>query len=355
MNRPTVRDFRSRYAAYAQAVGSPLGRCIGDIPALCGMLNASTERLLFDPLQPEEGWWGTWLKMVFNVSCGQPFITLPRGFSRVILMDVCRRPTPVQNGFYEFLEFGRGLQEPGPYRGQFAWDRRLQAYDRDTVNTLAPLLGTPQFIQVFPTDPRDQGKTVIVQGSDQNGMNIMSTDPVTNQTISGEIVTLNFPFSVTKNQFLGGIDGIEKDPTYGPVTFFQQDAASGKVNPLSQMEPSETSAAYRTYLVQGLDHGQCCQSPPTQRQVTAMCKVEFTPVSSDSDYLVIPCVPALLSECEAIRFESMDNAKVVALAAPKHQKALQLLFGQLDHYLGNQKPAIRISLFGSDPLPVQRI
>src|SRR5881394_744954 len=106
MNRPNFKDFRTRVAAYANSVGSPLGICVGDIPALSGLVNEATERWLFDPVQPDEGWWGTWFKMIFNVNQTNPYITCPRGVARLILLDVCGKPRKIQNGFYEFLDFG---------------------------------------------------------------------------------------------------------------------------------------------------------------------------------------------------------------------------------------------------------
>ena len=111
------------------------------------------------------------------------------------------------------------------------------------------------------------------------------------------------------------------------------------------MDPIETTAAYRKYYINNLP----CRTPCTASgimQVTAMCKVDYQPVASDPDYLIIPNVPALIAECEATRFRSMDNEKALGMAEAKHADALKLLFGQLDHYMGRERPAISVSLFG---------
>lgn len=343
MNRPNLRDFRNRVAAYAQSVGSPLGVCLGNIPALAGLVNISTERLLFDPTCPDEGWWGGWGKYVFNINRLNPYITLPRGLARVILLDVCKSPMKVQNGFYEFLDFGEGLFPKDCKPNAGPW----QAYDRGSVPTLGKLACTPQLLCIMPTDARDVSKTFIAQGTDQNGNTILSTDPATNNPIQGEQISMAQPFKLSVNQF-SSISGLEKDSTYGPVIIMQQDPVTGFQQPLSMMEPSETSASYRTYLVNGVPcHG--CKGDGNV-QVQAMCKFEFQPVASDSDYLVIPNVPALMAECESVRMESMDNQKAQAIAVQKHAKALGLLFGELDHYLGKERPAISVPIFGSDPL-----
>jgi hypothetical protein len=343
MNRPAFKDFRIQVAAYAQSVGSPLGICVNNIPALAGLANIATERLISDPMAPEEGWWGGWAKYAFNASRINPYLTMPRGVARIILQDVCGRPTKLQNEFYEFLDYGEGLQ-PKTCRAD-ACGGLLQAYDRASTPLLGTLASTPQIIRVFPTDPNDVGKNVIIQGQDQNGNIVTGTDPITAQTFSGENLVLAQPFIESLNQF-GTITGIEKDSTAGPITIQQVDPATGIASSLSSMEPSETAANYRRYLINKLPCN-CCDLGNGIVQVTAMCKLEYVPIAIDSDYLGIPCVPALLAECEALRYETMDDQKALGLAGAKHQKALQLLFGQLNHYLGNERPAISVSLFGS--------
>ena len=341
MNRPRFLDFRNQVAAYAQSVGSPLGVCVGNIPALTGLVNIATERLISDPLAPDEGFWGSWGKFVFNVSQSNPYFVAPREVARAIVTDVNSCPVKIQNEFYEFLDFGRGLQ-PKPCQSS-SCDGFVQAYDRNTVATLGTLNSGPQTIRIFPTDARDVGKTVIVQGPDQNGNTVTSTDPITNATITGEVVPLQFPFSNTVNQFTGALTGLQKDFTFGSVTIQQVNPTTGASSSLSSMEPTETTASYRRYLVNNLP----CQGPITGTpiQVTAMCKLEYVPIASDSDYLGIPCVPALLAETECLRYENMDTLKAQQLAIAKHNKALSLLFGQLDHYLGKERPAVEVNLF----------
>ncbi len=341
-------DYRLQVAAYAQSVGSPLGVCVNNIPALAGLVNVASERLIMDPLAPEEGWWGGWAKYVFTVSPSTPYIVAPREVARLIVMDVNTCPVKVQNGFYEFLDYGEGLQ-PKPCKENVC-NGFTQAYDRDTVPILGTLNPTAQTIRVFPSDPRDVGKTVLVQGTDQNGNIVTSTDPITNQTILGEILTLALPFtdSVSLFQTTGnrqGITGLQKDSTFGSVAFFQVDPVTGESAALSFMEPAEMVGCYRRYYVGNIPCRPQCSATDTN-QVTAMCKLDYAPIASDSDYLKIPNVPALIAETEAIRYFSQDTEVAQDLGAKKHAEALRLLFGQLQHYLGNERPAISVSLFG---------
>jgi hypothetical protein len=111
------------------------------------------------------------------------------------------------------------------------------------------------------------------------------------------------------------------------------------------MEPGELVAQYRRYFVGNLPCQPQCSSTGLN-QVTAMCKLDYVPIASDPDYLGIPCVPALIAEVEALRYENMDTVVAQQLGTGKHAKALQFLFGQLQHFLGNERPAVSVSLFG---------
>jgi hypothetical protein len=309
--------------------------------------------LLYDPDAPDEGWWGGWIRTVFNVSRGQPFITLPREVARIILMDVCKMPVKVQNGFYEFLDYGRGLQPKDCLGGTSSTcNTLLQAYDRESVPTLGTFTG-PAHVRIYPADPGDVGSTVIVQGTDQNGTTILSTDALTGGPVLGESISLVVPFATTINQF-STITGIQKDSTNGPVSFFQVNPVTLVQSSLSTMEPSETAANYRRYYVNGLP-ANCCNASGGVLQVTAMAKLDFVPVTADPDYLLIPNIPALIRQCESIRFGKMESKTSVAMSQVKHKEALALLFGQIDHMLGKERPAITVPLWGSQRLRPQPI
>lgn len=341
MYRATFGSFRTAYAATPWS--GPVGLCATDLPALAGIVNLAQERLLMDPVAPEEGWWGGWVKMLFNISQGAPNIIAPREVARIILMDVCKRPIFIRNQFWEYLEFGRGLQPTGcnPNCGQ-----SFQAYEREVVPTLNEFVG-PKTVRAYPLDPRDVGKTVIVQGPDTNDKQVTSTDALTGTTVLGENLTLNQPFVDTVNVY-NDVQGIQKDITFGNVTLFQVDAM-GNQTPLSDMQPNETTGYYRKYFVNGLPNN-CCNTNAGVIQVSALSKLDLVPVVADQDYLLIQSIPALLSEAQSIRYESMENSTSAQLAAAHHQKALSLLFGQCDHFLGKEHTAIRMPIFGSKRL-----
>ena len=134
-----------------------------------------------DPMAPSEGWWGgtVTLNLTASIIHGAAYVVTPREIGRLTDAAVCGRPIRIQNGFFEYLQFGRGV-EPKACRSELCGSQ-LQAYERDNAVTFAPLLATPQQVRIYPTDIRDTALRVLLQGKDQNGQIILTTDPSTGQ------------------------------------------------------------------------------------------------------------------------------------------------------------------------------
>lgn len=352
MQRPTFSMLRS--SSFPRA----LGLCATDFNDVREGANECTERLIFDPLSPDEGWVGGWAKYAFSVQPTSPpsgfaYLTTPREVARLIGIDICSIPIKLRNGFYEFLEFGRGLQPRasacgnGLFSGQnCACQTAGDSFDRDNVPTLADLAGAPQFIRIFASNSGDLRKRVLVQGKDQNNQVIYGVDPLTGLAVEGEFVALTSPFAQTLNQF-SIVTGLSKEATLGPVQFQQVDASTGTAATLSSMEPSETTASYRRYLLTGLPRN-CCNTPAGTVTVTAQAKLDFIPIATDNDYLRIPNIPALIEEAYSLRYSRIDSQVAAGLEQKHHNKAIALLNGQLDHVEGKVNVAITVPLFGSD-------
>jgi hypothetical protein len=312
---------------------------------------------MMDPMCPDEGWHGMYGTMAFNVTVtntpqGYGTVIAPHDVARIISMDVCKLPIRIRNGFYEYLTFGTGLQPKTCV--QSGCGATLQAFQRDTVHTLAEFEGDPQYVRIYPTDSADVGKRVVIQGPDQNGKTVLGVDTDTGEATIGELVYLNLPFVTTTNQFTGPLTGIQKDVTNGPVQLFQVDVALSDESVLSTMEPNEITAEYRKYLINGLPCN-CCDTAVGTVQVTCQVRFDFVPVLSDSDYLLIQNVPALIEECQSIRYGRQDSASSMQLSGTHHIAALRLLMGQLDAYEGKINPAISVPIFGSDRLRRQPV
>lgn len=347
MNRNRLIDFRLSRGPQS------IGLCQSDILGCAQNVNAATQRLLLARESGDTGWWGTWAKMVFNVNKDDPFITLPREVARLINVDLCRGPVAVQNEFYEFLQFGIGLQEPRGATGQCRNTHCIipEAFDRGSFPTFIDL-DENRILRVYITDNRDIGSRVLVQGTDTSDNPIISLDGTSD--VLGVFLDLTTPF--TDSPALNSLIGIQKDVTAGPVRFYQVNPDTSEEELILTMEPSEQVASYRRYFLAGLPRN-CC-GPPTDLttvQITAMAKLEFVPVRVDTDYLLIGNIEALIAECESIRYSSMDSPGAKSMAQERHAQAIRLLQGELVHQLGKERPAINFAPFGSAHLRSQLI
>lgn len=341
MNRPTLSTFRAQWPDEA------MGICQGDAK-VAQYCNDAQERLLMDPLAPDEGWYGGWITMnlVGSASNGTAYFTTPRDIARLVVMSACQNPVHIRNGFYEYLNYGSGLQ---PKTCASSCSSVYEAYERDSVVTFSNLLSTPQTIRIYTTDVRDIGKRVLLQGKDANGQTILTTDPGTGHSAPGEYVVIMSPFRDSVNTF-STITGIQKDETWGMVQLFQVDPTTGVETSLSVMEPTEASALYRRYMLTGIQNSSLCCTTSGVLTVTAQGRLDFIPVANETDYLTIPNVPALVEECMSIRFSKMDARNAADQVVLHHARALSLLNGQMDKYFGKTHTAVKVPLFGSDKL-----
>lgn len=339
-NRKTFFQFRKSRAPQV------LAACAANIPALASYVNEATERLV--KAGSETGWYGTWQRVVFNVDRNDPFITLPRSIARVIDLDVCSQPVRVSNEFYEFLEAGIGLQPQSACNCASRTCNSLSTFDRGSFPSFKDLdaTGNPKILRLYATSNRDVGNLrVLLQGLDQNGNVIRSLD--NGFDIQGEYVFLANPFADTINQF-SRLDAVQKDITSNDVLLYQVDTVTGAQVLLSHYEASEDNPSYRRYFINGLPTN-CCGTGTTA-QVTAMAKMDFVPVVVDQDWLLIGNIPALKLECEAVRYEEMDNPAAQAMAKSKHKQAIKMLNDELSHYMGRTAPIVNFAPFGTAKL-----
>lgn len=332
---------------------SDIGILPGDLTSCANAVNTAQRRLLLAKEAGDEGWYGTWAEMVFNVSRTSPYITCPRGVARLEVMTVCDYPVPIQNQFFEYLDFGNGNM---PKRFRCDCPGFLQGYQRNNAVTYTDMTNAPQKIAVFTTDIRDAGRNVLIQGiSNSTGEPLASMGG--SFQVPGEILQVVAPGTfVSTAESLLTITGLQKDPTYGQVQFFQMDPTTGAQSLIHIMEPSETVAGYQRYYIDQLPDN-CCGTPtsPQTIQVKAIVKLDLVPVQVDPDYLVIQNLEAIIEETIAARYSPMDTVQARQFEAIQHKKAIRLLQGELVHFLGSQKPAINFAPFGSAKLSKRKI
>jgi hypothetical protein len=337
------------------------GLCQADVNGVASVVNSVQRRLIYGVQVSEEGWAGTFAEVAFNVNPCSPYITTPRGISRLEAINVCRRPVALRNQFYEYLRFGNGRMPKlccNPQLGNFRGGC-LEVYSRNNAVTFVDPPTTPFLLRIYPANPDDAtaNSRVLIQGVDLNGNTIYSQDG-TNQ-ITGEFVTLESPFVQFTSQ-LNQITGIQKDITVGNLQFKSVNPDTGEETLLLTMEPGEQTAWYRRYYLNRLPPSCCPEpiTPTTTVQVTAIAKLELIPVVVDTDYTLITGqagIEAMIEEAQAMKYSRIDEASAKLMAREHHANAIKILNSQLTDLYGIENNAIEVAIFGSARLARQSI
>lgn len=307
------------------------GICADDTYRLAALVNDAQQRLIY--AGKEAGWWEGWAKVRFSVTSAAPYITLPRELARVINMAVCEQPIYIHNEFYEVMPNG-----PGPMTDEVGccckdWCGTVAGYERGVWPTKVDLTATNQRLRVYLTDERDQGQKMLIVGEDQNGNVIYGMDGL-NQ-VQGFYMTFVSPFYDSAFD-VSKIKAIVKPQTYGDILLYQVDQTTGDQVLLSRYLASEKMPAYRRYFITPI-----CTTC-SDYSVTAVAKLEFIPVSRDTDPLIIGNIPALSEMCQALRGYAQEVTAAHEMAETHEKKAIKLLKQEMDHYLGSQSPAVTV-------------
>ena len=365
--RIRLLDFRLSDGPHQAGVSS------GDIVGCSRIVNAAQERLLYDEAAGDSGWIGGWTEVAISVPRTNPYITCPRGFSRLEAIDVCGRPIPLHNQFFEYLEFGTGrLPKCDRWNRRGDWLRNVAGFARNYASTFQdPPPGQNQ-IMIVPENVLDAapnpltGATarVLVQGT-CHGVPVGTQDGP--NTVPGEFLTITQPYALTVNSF-DSITGLQKDQTLGNIQILATDPNWGSSEIISVMEPTELVANYRRYYLNGLPPN-CCPyrrnrriapsgtplptigCPPPQIpmdlvEVTALAKLELIPVHADPDYLLIQSLEALKLECMAGYMYGMQDSDSKTQAAAYHAQAIKILIGQSYAEEGKTDIAMNFAPFG---------
>jgi len=342
-----------------------IGHCPSDTAAIANAVNRAQSRLLTCREAGEEGWYGGYAEMAFNVSRNAPYLRLPRGVARLISVDACTVPIPIRNQFYEYLEFGDGHW---PKTGCASTSSvcafgKTQSLRRNTSATWFDLEPPRKGLRIYPSESADVGSNrMLFGGNDANDQRIQTLDGAVQ--VRGVYTALDHPYAdvvlplTTAPIEISYLDTILKDTTIGPVSVYEVDLDTGTERLLVTMEPGETSAAYASYYLNELPQG-CCpapgQSDDSLVQLTAMVKLDLIPARCDSDPLLIQSAEAIIAECQSGHLARQEFSEAKSQALERHIAAVRLLRGEQRHYEGDQQTAVAFAPFGSARLWTQNI
>lgn len=293
-------------------------------------LNEAMVRLL-----PRGQWRGTVVRYRFcpTANC----ITWPRQIESILAFAICNWPGEIRSHWYEYLGNGPGQIDA-------SWCSGGKLLDRGLAVAFDDICGEDKKIRVYLDNPSDAGKTILLQGYDEN-RNWVLTDDGAGGIHNGELVTLQaMPTTYVDTDTVwmpGGLVGVQKQLTKGAVRLYELDTTTALQRPLAIYEPDELTPEYRRSVVPGLSSSSpCCGADAacTQPTVTVLAKLKFVPVRAETDYLLISNIAALKDMCQAIK--KREN-NLVTEAMLYEASAVAVLEQELSNFHGDgtQDPA----------------
>ncbi len=297
-----------------------------DIPAALGLCatddripiwaNEAQLRLL-----PKGKWWGTVGK--FNIAATQGVLAYPREVAVIERVTVARRPVPLHDFWFEFLDNGYGTRDETKPAGQ------SEADFRGRFPTIVDITGTGNHLRFKCDVNADVGTEVLVLGHDDNGNWIRSE--VNGVWQDGELIALSqTPGTLSINVF-ADVAGVQFPHVMNGQSWLYFEDFPGSQTLLGNYQYNELRPSYARYFFPSI----LAVTPGTTILVEALAKLEFIPALKDSDYLIIGCLPALKEEMMSInkKRKATTNADY-QLAMLQSQQAVMYLEEELDHYLG---------------------
>lgn len=214
-------------------------------------------------------------------------LTLPRDVGTVLGIDVCGRPTLIQDQWFKYHINGPGARGAGPC-GVITEMGQVCTF-RDPAE--------PAYLIAETTSASDNNKKLRVFATDVNGKKIF-TQGMDGELYEGFLVPQIFGYPQRNPDVpaLGAIYRIQREATKDFVRLYAVSAADGSSQTLiGQYEPSETGPTYRRIRV------------PNKTSVMVKYKKANLEIRSQRDWINIDNFQALRLACRAVKFYNTDK------------------------------------------------
>lgn len=271
--------------AKASRIWKSTGVCPDDANFL-DTLNEAQERLL-----SRGRWWGTIYKATGTAINGA--IVWPRDAGAIEGLIIVNSSLWIKNQWWNFIEpvFGGCSACCAGNCGD-----HLELRDDGFSPFSIEFTGNP-FIRLYPTSTSDEGKKVLLQGYDKNGVWVRNDDD--GIWHDGEYVELDTPFGVSTTEW-DSIPSVQKAVTDERVIVKSWNGTTETL--LATWAHNETVPRYRKSIIPALEHHD-------SEALSAIIKAKFVPAAVDEDWLVIGNIPALKTMCMSIRKEEQELIK----------------------------------------------
>lgn len=315
-------------------IAASVNLCPGD-PRIYGYLNQAVVRLL-----PRGQWRGTVVRYRFCVG-PSACLTWLRQIESILAWSMCGRGGTIRSHYYEFLGYGPGQFNTGcssggsggcssgcTFNGEPCGNGG-QLIDRGLTVAFDSICGTGKKIKVYNDLAIDDGKTILLQGLDENGNPVLTNVGET----PGEVVTFNAMTPPVSNTiwFPDGLAGVQKEPTKGPIRLYEYDPNTTLQRLLAIYEPDETLPEYRRSVIPGLACGSG-NDDCEQTSIIVLAKLKFVPVKVPTDYLLIGNPAALKDMVQSVK-KRQDN--LISEAVAYEQSAVAELERELADFHGD--------------------
>lgn len=297
-----------------------------------------------DQLTPKGRWWGSTKRLRICVT--SKCITWPSGVATIDGFNIAGWGVPPRNDWFEFQDNVRTIEAArctcGP---QQLLDRGFTPQYRDYTGNA--------YIRIYPISTDDEDAVVLLQGNDQNGNPIRTSD--VDGWFDGEKVTIASPFVESVSLFKQpGLLGVQKPLTKSYLKVFSVDAVTGLETQIATWGPSETAPQYRRSALVHLpkkcdtreDKGNVCSLPLVNCQnVVAEAIVRLEPIQLvvDTDWLLIGNVAAMKAGMKAAQKEDKNDYQGAGI---EWSKAITLLREELGKYDPPERMAVNV-VFGA--------
>lgn len=288
-------------------------------------------------------WQGTELLMrLCGTGCHAVF---PRYVGTVHgLRSCCNRDIEIKNHWWAIL--GPGVLGQG-WGGDFGggwwggYGARADAIDINNVPIFNQVSGnTGKLIRWHTVNAQDYGKKLTLYGKKYGGQPLQQL--VSSVTENGLTLTAS-AFSQTTD-LVTKIDSVVLEPTVGMSYLYEYDTATTKLRMLASYEPGETNPSYRQMKLPRMGYGQVDENGVCNWRVEALVKLNFIPVVSDNDFLLISNFNALAMAIQSIKAREAND---LALSEAMFAAALKELNFELRNKSPDQQLSVRVNVMGS--------
>lgn len=273
-------------------------------------------------------------RWLFRVDQASGLIALPHELDRLMQVTVDDVPLTIVSPWYEFVQYGPGVEDDYDARGnlQRCWIDVVK--DRGEMPTVKPIPDAvnvptgPWVLRVYATVAETAGAVLNIQGLDTDGL-IIRTLATTWYNGLNVAIDIGVPYTETTQEF-SKITGIVKPVTNGYVRLTAWNGTD-EVE-LSNFAFNETAPSYRHYYIPKMHNRG--YSGVRERVLLARCRRRFVPVAADNDLLIISNINAL--KCMIVAQWKRDAGDWTAYQIQK-QTAVDILKKEAMGYMGKSR------------------